>query len=68
MSRETPEFIAYALVQDCALRSGRDPHDPLQVERCLRPLRAYSQAVADDRIRDGMVIDHLDACRNAAIT
>lgn len=77
MSRETPEFIAYALVHDCALRSGRDPHDPLQVERCLRPLRAYSEAVADDRIRDGIVIDrirddrgidHLDACGTAAIT
>lgn len=57
MPSQTPEFIAFALVQRCDLRGGRDPDEPLQVERHLRPLRAYGDAVAEQRIFDGLVVE-----------
>ncbi len=45
----TPEFIRWALELPCALRMGKKWSDPEQTERQLRSLRAYSDAVREDR-------------------
>jgi|GEM_PF-2920605 len=54
MEQQTPEFVAYAIDQHCALRGGKKPWHPLQAERQLRPLREFCKASSTGWFREGI--------------
>lgn len=56
MIGNTPEFVRWALAQACPLREFDKWQDPEQVERRLRPLRSYSEAVEEGREFEGICI------------
>jgi hypothetical protein len=52
----TPEFVRWAIAQPCPLREFEGWQDPEQVERRLRPLRSYCEAVAEGRLFEGICV------------
>jgi len=54
----TPEFILWAIDFRCALREHLDDYRKLEsVERSLRPIKAYSKGVNDNRIFEGLCFE-----------
>src|SRR6476620_1026771 len=53
----TPEFLVWAIERRCPLRQIAGFEDPERTERHLRTLRAYSDAVAQGRIFEGICIE-----------
>src|SRR5205814_775518 len=53
---QTPEFVRWAIAQSCPLREFEGWQEPEQVERRLRPLRAYSEAVDEGRLFEGICV------------
>jgi hypothetical protein len=62
MGPQTPEFVAYAIAQECALRGGKNPWHPLQAERQLRPLREFCKARAAGWLRGGICWNPAEVC------
>jgi len=53
----TPEFVCWSLSECCPLREVLDdPHSPPAVERLLRPIRTWSDALAEDRVFEGVCV------------
>lgn len=53
----TPEHVLWAIERGCPFRNTTKWTDPEQTARELRPLRAYSDALAEDRVFEGICID-----------
>jgi hypothetical protein len=51
----TPPFVRWTLALGCALREHDDYFDPERTERLLRGVRCYSDALAEGRVRSGIV-------------
>lgn len=52
----TPEHIRWAISHSCVLRDGDDGQSPLNTERQLRPIRAVSDGLTQDRVLDGICV------------
>lgn len=57
MRGTTPEFIRWALEQECALRDLPKWQDPNRTERHLRAIRVYQDALADGRVFEGVAVE-----------
>jgi hypothetical protein len=57
MMTDTPEFVRWAIERPCPLRDVDHWQDPERTERQLRALRAYSEAVAEDRVFEGICVE-----------
>jgi len=55
----TPEHVLWAVQRACPFRNSANWIDPEQTARELRPLRAYSEAVSEGRVLDGICVDRL---------
>lgn len=55
----TPEHVLWAIERKCPFRHSANWTDPEQTARELRPLQAYSDAVAGNRIFEGICVDRL---------
>ncbi len=53
---QTPEFLVWSLERRCELRQIAGFEDPERTERHLRTLRAYSEAVAEGRVFEGICV------------
>lgn len=56
MIGSTPEFVRWAIAQSCPLREFENWQSPEQVERRLRPLRTYGEAVEEGREFEGICV------------
>jgi hypothetical protein len=56
MIGDTPEFVRWAIERPCPLRDSPRWQDPERTERQLRPLRAYSDAVTERRVFEGICV------------
>ncbi|MCE9524988.1 MAG: hypothetical protein K8R36_02925 [Planctomycetales bacterium] len=53
---QTPEFLVWSLERRCELRQIAGFEDPERTERHLRTLRAYSEAVEEGRVFEGICV------------
>lgn len=53
----TPEHVLWAIECECPFRNASGWAEPEQTWRELRPLRAYSEAIARDRVFEGICLD-----------
>ena len=59
MQGKTPEFIRWALAQECPLRDFPNWTDPNKTERHLRAIRVYQNAMKQGRVLNGLVVEPL---------
>ena len=59
MQGKTPEFIRWALAQECPLRDFPKWTDPNRTERHLRAIRVYQNAMKQGRVLNGLVVEPL---------
>lgn len=52
----TPPFVRWTLAWGCPLRECDDYFDPDRTERLLRGVRSSSDAIAEGRVQDGIVV------------
>lgn len=52
----TPPFVRWTLALGCPLRELDDFFDPERTDRLLRGVRCYSDALAEGRVRKGIVV------------
>lgn len=57
----TPEHVLWAIERECPLRNSNNWADPEQTARELRTLQAYSEALQDGRVFEGICLDRSSA-------
>ncbi len=57
---QTPEFLVWAIERCCPLRQIAGFEDPERTERHLRTLRAYSDAAVEERVFEGICVEHAE--------
>jgi hypothetical protein len=58
----TPPFVRWTLAYRCPLREFDDVEDPDRTDRLLRGVRAYSDALSERRVMDGVAVARDAAC------
>ena len=56
MLEHTPPFVLWTLAHACPLREASEFSNPEATERLLRGVRCYSAAIAEKRVKNGVVI------------